>query len=234
MNAGEAPPLGASSALAGSRSLSRVIDPPFTHLVTSEDELRGDGYPEPLPRAWEKEIGALDDHCAAFLARSPLAMLATSDADGRTTVTPRGGPPGFVRLLDPQRVAWADLSGNLRIDAFRQILQNPQVGLLLLLPGLRETLRVDGTAYLTRDPEVLRAVDVPGRTAALAVGVHVRVAFIQCGKALIRSRLWEPATWPAPEELPSAPAMLKAHRDEPTPVADVAAHLEQSYTTRLW
>jgi predicted pyridoxine 5'-phosphate oxidase superfamily flavin-nucleotide-binding protein len=106
-----------------------VPDAPFRHLVTSEEELRADGYPEPLPRAWEKEIGALDEHCAAFLARSPLAMLATSDDRGRTTVTPRGGPPGFVRVLDPQRIAWADLSGNRRIDAFRQILRNPQVGL---------------------------------------------------------------------------------------------------------
>jgi PPOX class probable FMN-dependent enzyme len=211
-----------------------VADPPFTHLVTSEAELREGGYPEPLPRAWEKEIGALDAHCAAFLKISPLAMLATSDAHGRTTVTPRGGPPGFVRMLDPQRIAWADLSGNLRIDAFRQILENPQVGLLLLLPGLRETLRVDGTAYLTRDPAVLRAVDVPKKKATLAVGIHVRVAFVQCGKALIRSRLWDPTTWPAPEDLPSAAAMLKAHRDEATPVEEVDAGMEERYVTRLW
>ena len=209
-------------------------DAPFTHLVTSESELREDGYPEPLPRAWEKEIGALDEHCSAFLASSPLAMLATSDAAGRTTVTPRGGPAGFVRMLDPQRIAWADLSGNLRIDAFRQILQNPQVGLLFLLPGLRETLRIDGTAYLTREPEVLRAVDLPDRPAKLAVGVHVRIAFVQCGKALIRSRLWEPSTWPAREELPSAAAMLKAHRDDPSPLPVEEAHLEESYRTKLW
>lgn len=216
------------------RSLPGVADAPFSHLVTSEQELRAGDYPDPLPRAWEKEIAALDDHCARFLGASPLAMLATSDADGRSTVTPRGGPPGFVRMLDPHRIAWADLTGNRRIDAFRQILQNPQVGLLFLLPGLRETLRVDGTAYLTRDPAVLRAVDVPGRTADLAVGVHVRVAFVQCGKALIRSRLWDPSTWPAREELPSAAAMIKAARDEPTPVEEVAAGLEESYTTRLW
>ncbi len=207
---------------------------PFTHLVTSEEELRADGYPAPLPRAWEKEIGALDEHCAGFLERSPLAMLATSDADGRTTVTPRGGPQGFVRVLDPQRIAWADLTGNRRIDAFRQLLENLQVGLLFVLPGLRETLRIDGTAYLTRDPEVLRAVDVPDRTADLAVGVHVRVAFLQCGKALIRSRLWEPESWPAREELPSPAAMLKAARGVPGPVEEIQAQLDEGYETRLW
>lgn len=207
---------------------------PFTHLVTSEAELRADLYPEPVGLVWNKEIGALDEHCAAFLERSPLAMLATSDTEGRTTVSPRGGPPGFVRMLDAQRVAWADLTGNRRVDAFRHILQNPQVGLLFVLPGLRETLRIDGNAYLTRDPEVLRAVDVPGRTADLAVGIHVKVAFLQCGKAFIRSKLWEPASWPAREELPSSGAMLKAHVGLPAPVAEVDELLEDSYRTGLW
>jgi PPOX class probable FMN-dependent enzyme len=209
-------------------------DAPFTHLIVSEADLGGDDYPEPPARAWAKEIDALDQHCADFLRRSPLGMLATSDARGRTTVTPRGGPPGFVRVLDPHRVAWADLTGNRRIDAFRHILQNPQVGMIFLIPGLRETLRIDGTAYLTRDPAVLRAVDVPWRTADLAVGVHVRTAFVHCGKAMIRSRLWEPETWPAREKLPSAAAMLLAARGEHTPVRDVAAAMEEGYTKLLW
>lgn len=207
--------------------------PPFTHVVTTEEELRGGPYPAPPQRSWDKEIPELDEHCAHFLERSPLGFLATSDADGRCTVTPRGGPPGFVRVLDPTRIAWADLTGNNRIDAFRQILQNPQVGLVFVIPGMRETLRIDGTASLTRDPEVLRAVDVPGRTADLAVGVHVRTAFMQCGKAMIRSRLWDPASWPAREELPSAAAMLKAARGGP-PVEEVAASLEQAYVEKLW
>jgi len=205
---------------------------PFTHLVTTEQELRAEGYPEPRGLVWDKEVGELDEHCARFLELSPLAMLATSGTQGRSTVTPRGGPPGFVRLLDPTRIAFADLSGNRRLDAFRQILENPQVGLLLLIPGLRETLRIDGTASLTRDPEVLRAVDVPGKTAALAVGIDVRVAFLQCGKALIRSRTWEPGTWPA--ELPSAGAMLKAHAKLPVPAAELEERLEESYAEGLW
>lgn len=205
---------------------------PFADRVTSEAELRAAGYPEPAGIPVDKEIGELDEHCARFLELSPLAMLATSDARGRSTVTPRGGPPGFVRLLDPTRVAFADLSGNRRLDAFRQILENPQVGLLLLIPGLRETLRIDGTASLTRDPEVLRAVDVPGKVAALAVGIDVRVAFMQCGKALIRSQAWEPETWPA--ELPSPGAMLKAHARLPMPASEVDERLEGSYAEGLW
>jgi PPOX class probable FMN-dependent enzyme len=169
-----------------------------------------------------------------FLARSPLSMLATSDAAGRTTVTPRGGPPGFVRVLDAKRIAWADLTGNRRIDGLRQILDNPQVGLLFLIPGMRETLRIDGTAYLTRDPAVLRAVDVPGRNADLAVGVAVGTAFIHCGKAMIRSKVWQPESWPAPEDLPSAAAMLLAARRERIPVEQAAASMEQGYATHLW
>jgi len=207
---------------------------PFTHLVTSVAELRSDGYPEPPPRAWEKEIDALDEHCVDFLARSPLSMLATSDAAGRTTVTPRGGPPGFVRVLDAKRIAWADLTGNRRIDGLRHILDNPQVGLLFLIPGMRETLRIDGTAFLTRDPAVLRAVDVPGRNADLAVGVAVGTAFIHCGKAMIRSKVWQPESWPAPDELPSAAAMLLAARRERIPVEQAVASMEQGYATQLW
>jgi len=211
-----------------------VTDAPFTHLVTSEAELRGADYPAPPPRAWAKEIDSLDAHCVDFLQRSPLAMLATSDSRGATTVTPRGGPPGFVRVLDAKRIAWADLTGNRRIDAFRQILDNPQIGLVFLLPGMRETLRIDGTAYLTRDPAVLRAVDVPGRTADLAVGVVVRTAFVHCGKAMIRSRVWEPESWPERESLPSAAQMLLAARGEHVPVDRAAAQMEQGYVTQLW
>ena len=148
-------------------------------------------------------------------------------------MTPRGGPPGFVRLLDPTRIAWADLTGNRRIDAFRQILRNPQVGLLFVIPGLRETLRIDGTAYLTRDPEVLRAVDVPVRTADLAVGVHVRVAFLQCGKALIRSGLWDGARWPATDGLASLGAIL-ADQIPGVEVADAEARVAESIRDRLY
>lgn len=205
---------------------------PFSHLVTTEEQLRGEFYPAPAQRAWDKEIPELNQEHAGFIARSPIAMLATSDAQGRATVTPRGGPPGFVRVLDPRRIAWADLTGNNRIDAFRQILENPQVGLLFMIPGMRETVRVDGTAYLTRDPDVLRAVDVPGRTADLAVGVQVRVAFLQCGKALIRSHLWEPETWPTDDERPSASDIIRSARGGTR--AETDASFEESYTQRLW
>lgn len=207
---------------------------PFSHLVTSADELREELYPEPSGLVWDKEIGVLDHHCRDFLARSPFALLATSDVAGRCDVSPRGGPDGFVRVLDAGRVAFADLTGNRRLDSLRNILENPQIGMLFVIPGLRETLRLNGRAYLTRDPEVLRACDVPGRTTDLAIGVVVRTAFVHCAKALIRSRLWEPESWPAPEALPSAAAMLREHARVDATVEQVDAGLREGYAQRLW
>lgn len=207
---------------------------PFTHLVTTVEDLREELYPEPPAKAWAKEIPSLDEHCREFIERSPLAFLGTSDAQGRCDVTPRGGPPGFARVLGPERLAFADLTGNRRLDALRNVLENPYVGLVFLIPGLRETLRVNGRAYLTRDPEVLRVCDVPGRTADLAVGIVVETAFLHCAKALIRSKLWQPESWPAPGELPSAAEILRDHAGLTATVAEVEEGLTEAYAKRLW
>jgi PPOX class probable FMN-dependent enzyme len=211
------------------------VTEPFTHLVKDVTELRAELYPEPGGLVWDKEVPTLDDHCREFLARSPFMLLATSSGDGRCDVSPRGGPPGFVRVLDETRLAFADLTGNRRIDSLRNVAESPRVGMLFLLPGFRETLRVNGRAYLTRDPEVLRACDVPGRTADLAVGVAVEKAFLHCAKALIRSKLWEPASWPARESLPSAARILYDHvQMESTSVEAVDDLLEDNYRRELW
>jgi uncharacterized protein len=207
---------------------------PFTHLVTTAEELRGDLYPEPTGLVWDKEVPAIDHHLRDFLARSPLAFLATSDAAGRGDVSPRGGPPGFVRVLDERRLAFADLTGNRRIDSLRNILENPQVGMLFVIPGLRETLRLNGRAYLTRDPEVLRTCDVPGRTADLAVGVAVETAFLHCAKAFIRGEVWNPGTWPAPEELPRPALIMKEHARIDETAEELDAVLRDAYANRLW
>lgn len=207
---------------------------PFTHLVTDVAELRGELYPAPRALVWDKEVGALDSHCRDFLARSPFMLLATSGADGRCDVSPRGGPPGFARVLDEGRLAFADLTGNRRIDSLRHVLENPQVGMLFLLPA--SARRCGSTAArLTRDPDVLRACDVPGRSADLAVGVEVETAFLHCAKAFIRSKLWEPDSWPAREDLPSAAAILRDQVElESVSLEAIDADLEESYRSRLW
>jgi len=208
------------------------MDAPFSHLITSEAELRAGLYPPPRGLAVDKEIGELDEHCRAFLARSPFALLATAAPDGTCELTPRGGPAGFIRVLDSRRLALADLRGNRRIDALRNIVANPHAALLVLLPGLGETLRIRGRAYVTRDPGVLAATAVPGRTPDVAVGMEVERAFLHCGKALVRSRLWDPGSWP--EELPSAARIFRDHAALPAAEREVEDLLAAAYRDRLW
>jgi uncharacterized protein len=206
----------------------------FGQLVTTEAALRAvvappaDGSP-PLA----KEIDHLDDHCRDFIARSPLTMLATADARGRCDVSPRGGPAGFVGTLDQHRLLVPDFPGNRRLDSQLNLLHNPRASLLFLIPGLGETLRVEGRACITQDPELLTALAVDGRTPALGIGVEVEVAFIHCAKALIRSGAWMPESWA--QELPSASKILRDHMGIPdVSEADVAERLADGYAKTLY
>jgi PPOX class probable FMN-dependent enzyme len=152
--------------------------------------------PEPPQRAWDKEQDHLDETCAAFLSASPFAVLATSGADGRCDASPRGGPPGFVALLDPRRVAVPDYTGNRRQDSNRNILANPHVGLVFFVPGTRETLRVNGRATLSTEPELLATLASGGKPPQMAIDIAVDIAFVHCGKYAVRSEVWDPDTWP--------------------------------------
>jgi PPOX class probable FMN-dependent enzyme len=202
--------------------------------VQSEMELR-EVVPEPPedspPR--RKQIDHLDAHCRDFIARSPFFLLATASSAGDCDASPRGGPPGFVRVLDERRLIVPEYPGNRRADSHRNLLENPRAAMLFAIPGLRETLRVAGRAYITRDKELLAAMGVNGRAPKLGIGLEVEEAFIHCAKAFIRSHLWEPESWP--EELPSAAAILREHMDVPDlTTADVAARLEEGYAKRLY
>jgi PPOX class probable FMN-dependent enzyme len=207
---------------------------PFGKLVQSEAELR-EVVPEPgedsPPR--RKQIDHLDAHCRDFIARSPFFLLATANAAGDCDASPRGGPPGFVRVLDGRRLVVPEYPGNRRADSHRNLLENPRAAMLFAIPGLRETLRVAGRACITRDEGLLAAMGVGGRTPRLGIGLEVEEAFIHCAKAFIRSNLWQPESWP--EELPSASAILRDHIDARGLTAEeVAARLEESYAKRLY
>ncbi len=206
----------------------------FGELVQSESELRAviPSPPDGAP-ALRKEIDHLDEHCRDFIARSPLLMLASADAEGRCDVSPRGGPPGFAQVLDQRRLLLPDFPGNRRLDSQQNLLANPRASLLFLIPGLGETLRVEGCACITRDAELLAALAVDGRAPALGIGVEVEVAFIHCAKALIRSGAWKPETWD--DELPSASRILRDHMAVPDlSEADVADRLADSYEKTLY
>jgi PPOX class probable FMN-dependent enzyme len=159
-------------------------------------------------------------------------VLATSSIDGTADASPRGGPPGFVTVLDEHRLAWADYRGNRRADSHANVLERPGVGLVFFLPGLGETLRVNGRATLVRDPELLAALPTGGATPTLAFGVTVDTVYLHCAKAFRRSGLWDPSTWP--DELPSPARILRDHRQAPVPEEAIAADLEEAYRKRLW
>jgi hypothetical protein len=189
-------------------------------------------YRDPAERALLKELDRLDGHCRDFIARSPFALLSSAGARGECDVSPKGGPAGFVRVLDDQRLLIPDATGNRRLDSLQNILENPGVGLLFLIPGMGETLRVNGRAWLTRDPALLDGLATGGQPAKLGVIVTVQAAYLHCAKALMRSRLWDPQTWPGEDELPSAAEILSDHvgiRD----LGASAAALADSYTNHL-
>ena len=202
----------------------------FEHRLATEDELR-ELIPEPLPRAWAKEIDHLDGHCRAFIERSPFVVLATSGV----RVTPRGGPAGFVRVLDDHHLAFADYTGNRRAESHRDILRDPRVHLAFLVPGYGETLRATGEACLTTDPELLGTLATGGdRPPRLAIGVRVSQVYIHCAKAFRRSGLWEPERWPDLDGMPSPARMLHDHVADGRTLEKVQRDLDESYATRLW
>jgi PPOX class probable FMN-dependent enzyme len=207
---------------------------PFGELVTSEMDLRA-VVPAPAEAAPAvlKQIDHLDEHCRDFIARAPFFLLATAGANGDCDASPRGGPPGFVRVLDDRRLLVPEFPGNRRADSHRNLLENPRAAMLFTIPGLRETLRVAGRACITRDEALLADLSVNGRAPKLGIGLEVEEAFIHCAKAFIRSGLWQPETWP--DELPSPSAILRDHIDLPD-VSDeqVAARLRESYEKTLY
>lgn len=178
-------------------------------VVASPDEL-GEIYEPPSERALLKVIPHLDEHCRAFIAASPFAVLATSGSRG-ADCSPRGDRPGFAQVADPGTLLLPDRRGNNRLDSLRNILENPAVGLLFLVPGVNETLRVNGRAVVTRDPALRERFAVDGKAPAAVLVVAVEEAFIQCSKSLVRSELWNPARHVPRSALPSLGTVLAAH-----------------------
>ena len=165
------------------------------HRIRSEAELEEMlGAPSPLVQS--KIFDHVEEYAAAFIARAPLLLLATSDRDGRLDVSPKGDAPGFVAVEAPNTLLLPDRPGNKLAFGFRNILQNPRVGMIFLVPGTTETLRVNGTAELTRDPALLERFAVRGKHALLVTRIRVEESFFHCGKAFLRSGLWDSGTWP--------------------------------------
>ena len=208
-----------------------MSDVPFDHVLTTEEEVR-ELYRHPHELVRRKKIDQLDDGCRAVIAATPLVLVATSAPDGSCDVSPRGGPPGFVQVLDDHRLAIPDLSGNNLLDSITNLVANPHVGLLFVLPGRDETLRVDGQAWLTTDPTVLDGFTAELKRPKAAIGVAVEHAFIHCAKSFRRGQVWDPATW-APDGAPSAAELLTCHIQLEATAEQLAADLEAGYAHDL-
>lgn len=165
------------------------------HRITTVTELRS-LVGEPTPIAQGKVWSVLDPAVHELIRRSPFLLLATTDAAGNVDVSPKGDPPGFVVIEDERTLLIPDRTGNKLVFGLQNILENPHVGILFLVPGTNETLRVNGRAELTRDPAVLERLVARGRAAHLAIRVAVDECFLHCAKAFVRSELWKPASWP--------------------------------------
>jgi len=179
----------------------------MTTIIKERDALRR-VYKTPNPRSVAKEIRRLDPHCLRFVSLSPFCVLATSGAGGGD-VSPRGGPPGFVRALDDATLVIPDFPGNNRLDSLENILENDRVGLLFLVPGVDESLRVNGRAAIDTDPELRSLGVVDGKTPIAVIRVSVEQAYLHCGKALMRSALWDATQHVDRATLPSMGEMLK-------------------------
>ena len=201
-------------------------------VVTSGEELRA-MFGAPGERAVLKERAHLDEHTRAFIARSPFVLLATADRTGRCDVSPKGDAPGFVLVLDDRHLVVPDRPGNNRIDGLRNIVENPHVGMIFLIPGREDTLRVNGRAAVVRDQEVLGRLEVQGKRPKVAIGVEVEECFLHCAKAFKRSGLWEQERWPEVAGLPSMARMLWDQIDAKPSVPGRVEEYEREMEDRL-
>lgn len=185
------------------------------------------GEPEALTKA--KKLDRIDEHYHRFIAHAPFLSMATADAAGRADCSPRGDYPGFVKVLDERTLAIPDRPGNKLADSFHNLAENDGIGLLFLVPGLRETLRVNGSAYPTDEPEVLARMSTEAREPELALVVEVAEAYIHCGRALIRSRMWDPASQALADEIPSTGEIVTSQAGLDIDPGLIDAGLEEVY-----
>lgn len=200
--------------------------------VTSEEELT-ELLGAPAPQALAKERTTLHELDREWLAASPFCLIATSDANGRCDVSPKGDPPGFTLVLDDSTIAIPDRRGNRRFDGFRNVLANPHVGLVYLIPGRGDTLRINGRARLLRDAPFFDEMAVRGKRPALALLVEVEEVFHHCAKAFLRSSLWRPETW-RPDALPSRARIAKDMERRDEPLEAIERFYAEEYTRGLY
>jgi len=188
---------------------------------------------QPTAGAAGKVRTSLHELDRAWLAASPFCLIATSDADGRCDVSPKGDPPGFTLVLDDTTVVLPDRPGNRRVDGFHNILANPHVGLVFLVPGRGDTLRINGHATLVRDAPYFDDLIVRGHRPKLAMVVHVEEVFYHCSKAFLRSDLWRPESW-VPDAVPNRPTIARTLERPDESIEELERYYGPAYAEKLY
>ncbi len=202
-------------------------------FVATREDLRNH-YKPTHDMALRKELRTFDRHSRAFIARSPFVLIGSSDRDGNADVTPKGDRPGFVAVLDDVTLAIPDRPGNNRLDTLENIVVNPAVGLIFLIPGMNETLRVNGEARITLDEGLREQLAVEGRPPLSVIVVKAKAIYMHCAKAFMRSDLWKPETWRPRSEMPTLGEIMKDQLAlaESAELAD--RRLDEAYRATMW
>jgi uncharacterized protein len=200
-------------------------------MIDSKEKLRA-AYPPARERSVKKQLARLDRHCLRFISLSPFVVLSSGTLDGGFDASPRGGEPGFVRAADDKTLLIPDAPGNNRLDTLENIIASGRLALLFLVPGVDETLRVNGRARLLDDPELLKSFANEKRTPRLAIEVRVEDAYLHCAKALMRSALWDPGSRIDRSTLPSMGEMMHEQIGIDTP-AETQAQMIERYKADL-
>ena len=200
--------------------------------IEQVEQLR-ESYGSPGERALKKQLSRLDKHCRDFIARSPFLVIASADPSGRCDASPKGDAPGFVQVIDDTTLLIPDRLGNNRIDTLANLVARPGIGLIFFVPGINETLRVNGKSLITTDPALLEPLAVNGKVPRSAILVTAEEIYFHCGKALIRSDLWNPDKQVRRSDFPSLGRIL-ADQIGGTSVEESERYTAESYKTRLY
>ena len=205
----------------------------LTDEVTTQDQIRS-VIPVQFQNQTDKILDHIDDYIRLWIERSPFVTIATHDAEGRVDVAPKGDPAGFVKVLDPKTLAIPDRPGNHRFDTFSNILATGRIGLMFMVPNRNEVVRVNGSARIFRDMALRQSMAIADRVPDFAIVVQVEEAFYHCGKAVLRSKLWQPEAAASVEGLPSYGAAVKRHANLPNPVEEVDTWMRSNETRRMY
>ncbi len=186
------------------------------HQVHTVDELYAqNGVPHEM--IVNKHTAYLTPLIEEFINRAPFFLIATADGEGNCDVSPKGDPAGGIRILDARTLVIPDRAGNRRVDGHRNLLENPHIGLIFMIPNVDETVRVNGRGFITNEPELLASLAIQGREPNLAIVVEIDEVYMHCARAFLRSGLWQPETWPDPDSVPTLRAIMCEQKDLPAP-----------------